>query len=63
MRVPTVIWFLMAGLKPEIPLQAKSTIELIVAHGDHNIAGTSCNGMTFTQNIKVENKVNCSACI
>jgi len=44
------------GLKPEIPLQAKSTIELIVAHGDHNIAGTSCNGMTFTQNIKVENK-------
>ena len=45
------------GLEPGYNIPPKSTIEMIVQHGEYNLAGTGCAGNTFTQEITVKDKV------
>jgi len=44
------------GLEPGYNIPPKSTIEMIVQHGEYNLAGTGCAGNTFTQEITVVDK-------
>jgi len=44
------------GLEPGYNIPPKSTIEMIVQHGEYNLAGTGCAGNTFAQEITVVDK-------